>query len=329
MIAFLAKFLDWYALQFFWALRLKSVRRWNRPPEKTKLEEALQFLNGPDFLPAESQPAQVEFSNPKHFTFPTPRPCDVSQNNIVYGRFYRYGEQWQKRPAIILLHGAGDFFNHRFRFPWIVSSCNRAGFNAVTMVAPYHFQRRSRLAEWTQLRTAQALAQGVAEIRALTGWLVAQGCPSVALWGFSLGGWYAGMTACRDTRIASVVLAMPGVRTNSKSAKGERIIWRSVREGLRAQHQVREALAATPLNLTLSQPVISKENILLIEGINDLFVDKEAVEELWQKWNQPEIWRLPNGHVSWMFIPGLTHRVLSWLTFRYENRQANLQAKVS
>jgi hypothetical protein len=27
-----------------------------------KLEQAVQFLNGPDFIPAESQPAQVEFN---------------------------------------------------------------------------------------------------------------------------------------------------------------------------------------------------------------------------------------------------------------------------
>jgi hypothetical protein len=72
----------------------------------------------------------------------------------------------------------------------------------------------------------------------------------------------------------------------------------------------------TPLNLTLSKPVIPKENILLIEGINDLFVEPEVTEELWQKWKQPEIWRLPHGHVSWMFTPGVTGKMLRWLSPR-------------
>ena len=70
------------------------------------------------------------------------------------------------------------------------------------------------------------------------------------------------------------------------------------------------------MNLTLSQPVIPKENILLIQGRYDLLVEAEQTEELWQKWKQPEIWRLPHGHISWMGVPGLTGRVLHWLSPR-------------
>jgi pimeloyl-ACP methyl ester carboxylesterase len=319
MIAPLAKFIDWYALQFFWAIRLKSVPKWNINAEKSKLDEALQFLNGPDFIPAENHPAQVEFNGPKRFGFPTPKPCDMPVNNIAYGRLYRCAKHWQERPVIILLHGGGDFLNHRFRFPWIVPACNQAGFNAATVVAPYHFQRRARgLAEWSHLRTAHAFAQAVAEIRALTGWFLGEGCPSVALWGFSLGGWLAGLAACHDTRLASVVLTMPGVRMDYKFSRAERVVWRGVREALRAQSTPRAALDTTPLNLILSRPVIPRENILLIEGIYDLFVEREAIEELWQKWGQPDIWRLPHGHISQMAMPGLTGRVLRWLAPRLD-----------
>ena len=59
---------------------------------------------------------------------------------------------------------------------------------------------------------ARAMAQNVAEIRALTGWLLDEGCPSVGLLGFSFGGWLAGLTACSDARIACAVLTVPGVR---------------------------------------------------------------------------------------------------------------------
>ena len=78
----------------------------------------------------------------------------------------------------------------------------------------------------------------------------------------------------------------------------------------------------TPLNLTLSQPVIPKENILLIQGRYDLFVEAEQTEELWQKWGQPEIWRLPQGHISTVLIPGFTDRSLRWLSPRL-NKQSN------
>ena len=74
----------------------------------------------------------------------------------------------------------------------------------------------------------------------------------------------------------------------------------------------------TRLNLTLSTPVIPKENILLIEGIHDLFAERQAIEELWEKWGQPEIWRLPHGHVSALFVLGLMGRVLRWMAPRLE-----------
>jgi hypothetical protein len=58
MIAPLAKFIDWSALQM--ACAVVGLRHAPRP--KWKLEEALEFLNGPDFIPAASDPAQMEFS---------------------------------------------------------------------------------------------------------------------------------------------------------------------------------------------------------------------------------------------------------------------------
>jgi pimeloyl-ACP methyl ester carboxylesterase len=312
MLRPLAKFIDWYTLQVFWTHRLVTIRKWGAGG--AKLTEALEFLSGSNFIPTESKPAELEFKSKIHFTFPTPRPSDIAENNIVSGRLYRCMEDWQRRPTIILLHGGGDFLDHRYRFPWMISAIHRAGFNAATLVAPYHFQRRARrLERWDYLRQAEAFAQAVAEIRALTGWLLAQGCPSVALYGVSLGGWFAGLTATRDARLNSIVLAVPGVRTNYSFVRGERVILKAIREALKRRRADYEALDKTPMNFMLSQPAISKENVLLIQGRYDLFIEPEATEELCQKWEQPEIWRLPHGHISWMFVPDINGRVLDWL----------------
>jgi len=318
MIASIAKFIDWYALQAF-SLFI-SARKGDIGD--AKLAEAVEFLNGSDFIPAESKPAGLEFTSNIHFRFPSPRPCEFTENNVVYGCLYRYAENWQKFPTLILLHGACDFLNHRYRFPWMVPAIHCAGFNAATLVAPYHFQRRvRRIEKWHHLRGAKTFAQGVAEIRALTGWLLAQGCPGVALYGISLGGWYAGLAATRDTRLSAIVLAVPGVRANYRTTRGERILWPPLRKALERQRAAREAVDRTPLNLTLSQSVIPKENILLIQGRYDLFVEPEQTEELWQKWDQPEIWRLPHGHISWMFTPGINSRMLDWLAPKLGNKK--------
>jgi hypothetical protein len=58
--------------------------------------------------------------------------------------------------------------------------------------------------------------------------------------------------------------------------------------------------------------------LLLVEGTHDLSVPKEDVEDLWQAWGRPDIWRLPHGHASLMAAPGLTGRVLRWLSSRLD-----------
>ena len=314
MIAPLAKLIDWCALQAASVL-LISARKCDRG--NFKLAEAVEFLNGPDFIPAESKPAGLEFTSNIHFKFPSPRPCGFAENNVVYGRLYRCADAWPDRPVILLLHGGGNFPGHQLRFQWLARRCHRAGFNVATLELPYHFQRRLRRTPGLDhLQVAEAFAQAVAEIRALTGWLLGQGCPAVALSGVSLGGWLAGLAATRDSRLSAIVMIVPGVRTNYRVARGERILWTPVRKALERQKAAREALDKTPINLTLSRPVIPKENILIVQGRYDLFVEAEQTGELWQKWGQPEIWRLPQGHISTVLIPGMTGRILRWLAPR-------------
>ena len=329
MIAPLAKLIDWLLIQ-------KTFMGMPPVDERTlQLEEAFQFLKGPAYIPGESQPARVEFNPDKsglHFRFPTPRPCSFAGNNVVYGRLYRCGERWHERPVIILLHGGNmmrggnDTVGYRFRQPWTAGQCNRAGFNAATLELPYHHQRFPRqpgaLNNLDYLRMAEAGAQAVAEIRALTGWLLEQGCPTVALWGTSMGARLAGLTVCRDGRLAAAVMAAPGVRSNRSFA--ELIIWRRAREAVRRLSVSDEKLDMTPLNLTTIQPAIPKENILLIEAIHDLLTPKEPIEELWQAWGRPDIWRLPHGHISKSLMPSLAGRVLRWLTPRLDARSFTL-----
>jgi dienelactone hydrolase len=115
----------------------------------------------------------------------------------------------------------------------MVPVVQRAGFNAATLVAPYHFQRRVRRIEaFDHLRVAKAFAQAVAEIRALTGWLLNQGCPWAALFGFSLGGWLAGLAATHDSRLKAVILALPGVRRDYRATRGECVLWTPMRRVL-------------------------------------------------------------------------------------------------
>ena len=313
MIAPLAKLMDWSAIQVV-ALMMPA------DAYNPRLEEALQFLKGPDFVPTDSQPAQVEFNGSLHFRFPTPRPCEFAENNVVHGRLYRCPERWQERPVLILLPGWNDSASYKLRFPLLAHRFNRAGFNVATLVAPYHFQRlphqRGAFDSGDCLLLAERTAQGIAEIRALTGWLLREGCPAVALWGYSMGAGDAGMMACHDARLAAVVMASPAVRF--RPWVEQRAVRPRIRGRLESIRELCERMNLTAMNLTMIQPAIARENILLIEGIHDLICSKEDIEDLWQSWGQPDIWRLPHGHVSVCCggVPGLPGRVLRWLSPR-------------
>jgi hypothetical protein len=258
MIAPLAKFIDWLAIQTGELVSPADDRR------NPRLAEAIQFLNNSDFLAAPRPLLQLEFDGPENFRFPTPRPGAIAENNIAFGRLFPCGPRWEKRPAVILLHGGSVMaggkgsLSHRL-FPRIARRFHAAGINAATLVAPYHFQRlprqRGALSSLDYLRVAEAFSQAVAEIRALTGWLLGQGCPAVALWGVSLGGWRAGLAACCNARLSAAVLAVPAVCMNHLSLYGEQVVWRRVRQLMRERRKEHEALDRTPLNLISCQPV--------------------------------------------------------------------------
>jgi hypothetical protein len=117
-------------------------------------------------------------------------------------------------------------------------------------------------------------------------------------------------------------MAAPGLRMSVQLSIAKQLIWPRVRRELQRQRPAFEALDSTPMNLTTTRPVISKEKILLIEAIHDLFVERKSVEELWQAWEQPDIWRLPHSHASKSLSRGLTGRILGWLSPRLEKRSA-------
>jgi dienelactone hydrolase len=322
MNARLCRILDRVAIQF------AAARAPRLNGRSANLDEARAFLESDDFISREVAPAKVKFGSGPRLTFPSPRPTAYLENNVVHGRFYRAERLWQERPTMILLHGWNDVMDHYWRFPRIAQQLNYRGINAATLEAPYHFQRRPRqLGAWSDFlcpdihRTVQAAAQAIAEIQSFAEWLRQQGSPAVGLWGISLGAWLAGLAACHDPRWASIILVAPVAQLDT------------VIEKVAFCRHIREALRGRPvdtgrLNLTLSYPVIPTKNILLIEAEHDLFIAKASIEELWNAWEQPEIWRLPEGHISVLTAKGLSERVIRWASPRLTEAIAKRSEKI-
>ena len=316
MIAGLSRLIDWSAI------RLAAARMPKPDGRDSRLAEARRVIESKEFIPAEVQAARVQFDGAVGLHFETPRPGPFAENNTVRGRLYRCAGRWQDRPSVLLLHGWNDAINHYFRFPAMAGQFNRLGFNAATLEAPFHFQRRPReLGAWGNflcpdiLRTVEAARQAIAESRSFTEWLRQQGCPAVGLLGVSLGGWLAGLAICHDSRFSCAVLLVPVARMDRLIE--EAAFCRNLRLAMKGQR-----VGAANLNLTEGRPVMARENILLIEAVHDMFVPRETLEQLWRAWDQPDMWRLPHGHISVLGAPGLTRRIIGWMAPRLRARAA-------
>ena len=324
MIAPLEQLQDWSAFQVSTLMVPANRCDW-------RLEEALRYLKGPDFVFTDNQPAQVEFNGSLHFRFPAPRPCDFKENNVVHGRLCRCAERWQERPVIVLLPGYNDSASYNLRFPLIARRCNRADLMWLRLYRLTTFNAVPASARLLTPKIAfcwvERSAQAIAEIRSLTGWLLGERCPTVALWGYSRGASDAGKAVCRDARLAAVVRASPPVRC--KPLVQQLAVRPRIRARFQSAREVCERMNLTAMNLIMTQPAIPREKILLIEGIHDVLCSKDDIEDLWESWGQPDIWRLPHGHVSVCcgFVPGLTARVLRWLEPRLNDVTIRTQNK--
>lgn len=278
------------------------------PPQ---LKEAEQLLNQPDFFLQETLLAAVSFRGTNDFSFPSPVSTPYIENNRAYGHLYHCAEAWQTRPTLILLHGWNDSLTFYMRFPWLARRLNRLGFNCATLALPYHFERRPmkpgiirNFISEDALRTMEAIRQGVADIKALAGWLRGQGCPKVGVWGISLGAWLGGLAFCTGSNIQSAVLMTPVARM-------DRII-----KELSFVEPLRRSMSGTfidlsRLNLTSHRP--PTREVLLVQAEYDVFVPRETLEELWRAWEKPEMWRLPHGHISVLASNPVMKKAVRWL----------------
>lgn len=278
-------------------------------------DEAAALLNHPDFFcDFVNSPTDFQLGNENIFQFKSQITTPWERNNIVHGKFFPCAQDWQKYPTTILLHGWNDELGYQFRFPYIAGKLKLKKVNTATIELPYHLQRRPRdpnainnfISEdlW---RMVEATRQSVADVRALVKWFHTQGDGKVGLWGTSLGAWLTGLIICHEPQVDFAILTTPIAKLH-----------RAINE-LKFCAPIRRSYEKCPidlskLNLVSHQPKVSREKILLQEAENDLFAPKEAIEELWSAWSEPEIWRMRHGHISVLMSPSVMKRTVKWVS---------------
>src|SRR5438477_7583735 len=276
--------------------------------------EAEQLLAEPDFFsdPVEP-PRDLRFRNRRDFSFKSQRATHWKSNSVVHGRLFRAGERWQQRPAVILLHGWNSETAYARQFPYLAWRLNRHGLNAAMFELPFHGQRCpsssapvNNFISHDLLCMIEATRQSPVDARSIASWLLDQGCPLVGVWGMSLGAWLAGLLVCNDARFSFGVLLTPV--PNVELAVRELDFCAPIRAALQAH-----SLDVSRLNLATLRPQLPAEDILIIEAKHDIFAPPQVVDEFWDAWGRPPIWRVSHGHISILMSLRIMERTVQWI----------------
>lgn len=307
MIKYVQQSLDRVAIR----LATETVRSGWRRADQT--ERAAELLSRPDLLAPEAPAAKLNFQDKSNFTFESVvrTPWDTP---TAKGSLRRAGKDWQKRPAVILIHGWNGEWGYYLAFPFLQRALASRGINALRFELPFHGFRRPagagrirNLISDDLITMIEGVRQSLADILSLRLWLLEQGCPSVSLWGYSFGGWLAGLLAAHPHPFKAVILMNAVARMDIAMAT------------LPFAHPVRESIAAAPVNLAafnLDPLKPTTKDILIIEGLRDLFIPAETLDNLASKWSGSELWRMKHSHISICFGALTLNRAVRWLTAR-------------
>lgn len=281
-----------------------------RPP---RADEARAMLERSDFFTPDVAPAELVFSSETDFHFESPVAWGTEANRVVHGKLFRAGSSLTARPVVVLVHGWNDEVGYRLRQPQIARSLNRRGLHCAMLELPFHMHRRPEappaIRDFISADLAAMIGathQALAEHRALFGFLEKSGCSRIGLWGYSLGGWLAGLLACHDARVDSLVIGTP--MSDIEATVGQLGFCRSVRHSLR-----REPVELASLNLTSHRPLVPLDRLLLCVGEYDQFIPAESLEALWHAWGRPERRIEPHGHMTILASNRILRETEEWL----------------
>jgi pimeloyl-ACP methyl ester carboxylesterase len=277
---------------------------------------ASEMLQRPDlFRPAEIT-AQLRFSGDRNFQFTSLVSTDSARNDTVHGRLFRTGDNWARRPLVLLIHGWNAELHYMYVLPLLARALNRAGLNAALIELPYHMHRRPQ--DRNGMRDfisddlpamLRATQQAISDIDSLCRWALAQGCPKTAVWGFSLGAWLSGLYICESDLPAAAVLTTPVA--DLQRGVSELAFCHPIRAGLGSEN-----IDLRPLNLMEKRPRLSSKVIQVVQSQYDLFVPEESYQQVASAWNLDGWVTEPQGHISILASRAAMKRSIQWLVKR-------------
>jgi hypothetical protein len=187
---------------------------------------------------------------------------------------------------------------------------NKIGWNACFVHLPYHFSRvpvgywNGELAITPDLvRNAEALRQGVIEVRQIIESLREHGCREFGVLATSYGGWVGALLTLVESDFRFVALMSPIV--NVEHAIWESPAARRLRREL-VQANVERAMVARHFHLSSplhGRPACDPKRILFVTGEFDSIAPPAEIEAIHRTWRGSELLRVRQGHFGHRMMP--------------------------
>jgi dienelactone hydrolase len=249
----------------------------------------------------------------RHLTFASeyePRPGEPGGERWHGRTANRTAHAWMlqhpgpPRPWLVCLHGyrTGSPLTGFFQFSprWLHETL---GVNLLLPVLPLHGPRSSGWRSGDGMFSGEILdmvhlqAQAIWDLRRLLAWLRARDGMPIGLYGLSLGGGIAALTAGLESDLACVIAGMPMVDVMGLLHCHVPAFVRVLAErfGISFDHIARLLRIVSPLAMA---PRLPAERLFIFGGAADRLVPSRQVSALWQHWGEPRIEWHGGSHTS-------------------------------
>jgi hypothetical protein len=255
-------------------------------------------------------PAEIMTANgsaPNALTWASPIASGYVENDRAFALHFPAPGR-PDAPTVFFLHALMSASDLGYR-RW-AARFNAVGWSACFVHLPYHYSRVPRghrngeLAITADLvRNAEALRQGVTELRQLMAWLRTKGVSEFAVWGCSYGGWIGALLASVERDFRFVALMEPIVDVGHAiwhSSTGFALRRELQRIGIEPELPARHFALTSPLH---GQPLCGADRVLLAVGEYDTIARAEDVAELQARWPGATMITEPQGHFGYRLMP--------------------------
>lgn len=233
------------------------------------------------------------------------RWLDYATNQLAGAWMLRHNDG--PRPWIVCLHGLGCGYAF-MDFPAFHAAHlhHELGLNVIGVTLPLHGRRKtSRMSgndflSFDVMNTVHGLTQAVWDVRRVIGWIREQDQSPIGVYGVSLGGYTAALTASFEPDLQAVISGIPvtDFLAMFRSQSPPHIVERANEHHIFGGPGETVQSVVSPLVL---EPVVDHDKRFIFAGLGDRVAHPRQALDLWKHWDEPTVEWYRGNHVGYLW----------------------------